>query len=124
MCGYYLAIGMTMAEYWDASPRLVQYYREAHKYRVQMRNQELWLQGLYNYNAFGTVLANAFGKKGGTKHQYLDKPIELFGKTEEEEQAEALKTRNSVVNMLNRMKLAFDAKQNPARGQDNGNRST
>lgn len=121
MCGYYLSIGMTLDEYWFASPRLVRYYREAHKYRIQMRNQELWLQGLYNFNAFGTVLANAFSKRGSTRRNYLEKPLELFGKTEEEKQAEILKTRNSVVNMLNRMKLAHDAKKNPVRGQDNGN---
>lgn len=120
MCPYYLAIGMTMAEYWEASPHLVRFYREAHKLRIQQRNQELWLQGLYIYNAFGTVLANAFPKKGAAKQKYIEKPIELFGKTEEEQEAEAIKERNRIVNMLNRMKIAFDQKH-PKEVKNNGN---
>lgn len=116
MCGYYLAIGMSMNEYWNASPHLARYYREAHRLRTEQRNQELWLQGLYIYNAFGVVLANAFGKKGSKKHKYMDRPIDLFGKTEGEIEAEAIRERNRVVNTLNRIKAAFDARK--AAGKD------
>ena len=109
MCGYYLAIGMSVEEYWCASPRLAVYYREAHKLRIEQRNQELWLQGLYNFNAFGTVLANAFAKKGASKHHYLEKPIQLFGKSEAELEQERITEKNKVVNTLNRMAAKFAA---------------
>lgn len=107
MCGYYLAIGMPMDEYWNASPHLVKWYRQAHKLRIEERNQELWLQGLYIYNAFGTVLANAFGKKGSQKHKYIEKPIELYPKSAAESEQEIMKTRNKVVNTLNSMAAKF-----------------
>lgn len=102
---------MTLDEYWNASPLLVKWYRQAHKMRIEQRNQELWLQGLYIYNAFGTVLANAFAKKGATKHKYLDKPIDLFAKADQPTEEEIIETRNSVVNTLNRFAKAFKAKQ-------------
>ena len=111
LCPYYLAIGMTMDEYWDAAPHLARWYRQAHKMRVEQKNQELWLQGLYVFNAFGVVLANAFPKKGATEHKYLEKPIDLFPKPGEPTQEEIMETRNSVVNTLNRFAKAFKAKQ-------------
>jgi predicted metal-dependent peptidase len=124
MCPYYIAIGMTMDEYWNASPYLVRYYREAHKMRIEQRNQELWLQGLYIYNAFGVVLANAFSKKGRTKEKYMEKPIELFPKQKQEgaTQAEKDKITNDVVSTLNRIQAAFRNKHGKA-GEQNGNRS-
>lgn len=118
MCGYYMAIGMTWQEYWYASPRLVVYYREAHKLRIEQRNQELWLQGLYNFNAFGTVLANAFAKRGAQRHKYLERPIELFGKSEAEIEQERMKEKNRVVNTLNRIAARFAAKK--AGKEENG----
>ena len=42
---------------------------------------------------FGTVIGNAFGKK---KLKYLEKPLDIFPKTEAEEQAEIRETRNDL----------------------------
>lgn len=115
-----------MDEYWNASPHLVKYYREAHKCRIEERNQELWLQGLYIYNAFSVVLANAFSKKGATKHKYLDRPIELFPKAASDEEKEIQETRSKVVNVLNSFAARFTARKAAKKEgkQDNGNGST
>lgn len=121
MCGYYLAIGMSLDEYWCASPHLVRYYREAHKLSVEQRNQELWLQGLYIYNAFSVVLANAFGKKGGKRHNYLEKPINLFEFTHKQEEAERVKETNRIVNTLNMIQQRFNANKEGKEGKVNGN---
>lgn len=121
MCGYYLAIGMTLDEYWNASPHLVRYYREAHKLKVEQRNQELWLQGLYIHNAFSVVLANAFAKKGSKKHNYIEKPIELFPKSAVESDAEIAKTQNEVVNTLNSLASKFAREKARKEESANGN---
>lgn len=119
---------MTMDEYWNASPHLVKYYREAHRHKVEERNQELWLQGLYIYNAFSVVLANAFSKKGATKHKYLDKPIELFPKAVSDDEKAILETRSKVVNVLNSFAARFTtreaAKKEVEQGNGNGGTGT
>lgn len=40
---YYLAMGMTLDEYFNQDCTLVKYYREAQQIRKEQRNQELWL---------------------------------------------------------------------------------
>lgn len=48
---YYLSIGMTAEEYWDGDPTLTRAYRQADEMRWDRRNHELWLQGMYVYEA-------------------------------------------------------------------------
>ena len=63
---YYLSIGMTEEQYWDGDPELVKYYRKAEEIRNEKRNQELWLQGMYIYEALcdASPIFHAFAKKG------------------------------------------------------------
>lgn len=48
---YYLSIGMTPNEFWHGDTALHKAYREAQKLKDKKRNQDLWLQGLYVYEA-------------------------------------------------------------------------
>ena len=62
-----MSIGMTYDEFWDCDVSLVGVYRKAAELRDRRRNQELWLQGMYIYEA----LCDAsplfrFSMKGGT----------------------------------------------------------
>lgn len=84
-----MALGMTPKEYWFEDCTLAGAYVDAYKRRMEYRNQELWLQGLYIYDAFGVVMANAFAKKGAKKEKYMAKPIELFKKEQSREEAQA-----------------------------------
>ncbi len=66
---------------------LVKYYREAYELRRRERNHDLWLQGLYIYNA----LCNAsplfrFSTKPVKAHPYLEEP---FAITKEENETRA-----------------------------------
>ena len=71
--------------------------------RCELENERAWLQGLYIYDAFAVVLSNAFGKRGSTKQQYLEKPIDIFPLSEKEkkrrEQEEREKMMNALINM-------------------------
>lgn len=94
---YYLAIGMTHEQYWEDDPWLVQTYKRAHEMKVEMRNQEMWLQGMYNYQAFMTGLANFGNGLSGkhrkkTEHKYMSEPIRIRPLTEKEKRLEQAKT--------------------------------
>jgi hypothetical protein len=79
---YYLSIGMTPEQYWESDCTLVKYYRKAEELRNEKRNQELWLQGMYIYEAICDVspILHAFAKKGTKPTPYAAKPYPLTNK--------------------------------------------
>ena len=85
---YYLSIGMTPEQYWDGDSMLAKYYRKAEELRNKRRNQELWLQGMYIYDALCDVspVFHAFAKRGTKPHPYPDSPYALTNREREEEQ--------------------------------------
>lgn len=61
--------------------------------KVKYDNQMAYMHGLYNFNAFSSVLSSAFGKQ---KVSYIEKPIPLTNdevQDEEERQFELNKAR-------------------------------
>ena len=73
---------MTPEQYWDGDPSLAKYYRQADEIKRSRRNQELWLQGMYIYEALCDVspVMNAFAKKGTKVIPYSDHPYPLSTK--------------------------------------------
>lgn len=82
---YYLAIGMTPEQYWDGDPALAKYYRKADEIKLERANQELWLQGMYIYEAIcdASPILQAFAKRGTKPHPYAEKPYALTEKQRE-----------------------------------------
>ena len=76
---YYLAIGMTYDEFWNGDCTLTKYYRKADEIRKERRNEELWLQGMYIYEALCDVspVLHAFAKKGTKPQPYAEKPYAI-----------------------------------------------
>ncbi len=64
---------MTKAEFMKSKPYELVSYTIADRIKQKRKDEELWLQGFYNLNAFSTVLANMFNKH--SKAKYLDCPI-------------------------------------------------
>lgn len=81
---YALSLGMTYEQYWYDEPKLINAYIKAEEMRISKRNQELWLQGLYNHIALNTSLSNAFSKHSHAK--YIEKPFALTKREQEEEE--------------------------------------
>ena len=79
---YYLSIGMTAEQYWEGDPTLARYYRKADEIRKERRNEELWLQGMYIYEALCDVspVLHAFAKKGTKPQPYSEKPYAITEK--------------------------------------------
>ena len=90
MFPYYLSIGMTPEQYWDGDCALTKYYRQAEELRNEKRNQELWLQGMYIYEAVCDVspILHAFAKKGAKPHPYPSKPYAISEKQIRQEREE------------------------------------
>ena len=84
---FYLSIGMTPEQYWDGDPSLPKYYRKAHELQRKRRNEDLWLQGMYVYEALcdASPLLQAFAKKGTKAHPYVDHPYSLTSEDRKEE---------------------------------------
>ena len=84
---YYLSIGMTSEQYWDGDSTLPRYYRKADELNRKRKNQELWLQGMYIYEALCDVapIYHAFAKKGTKPAPYPDHPYALTASEREDE---------------------------------------
>lgn len=97
---YYLSIGMTEEQYWDRDSTLVKYYREAEQLRHERVNQDMWLQGMYIYDAISrlTPILHAFAKKGTKAKPYVDAPYPISKRTEKqaEEQKEKAKSEKGL----------------------------
>lgn len=63
---YYLAIGMSYDEFWNMDCTLVKHYQKAFEIKRDIQNQNMWLQGMYIYEALCCVspVLQAFAKKG------------------------------------------------------------
>ena len=71
---------MTYDEFWNQDVKLVEVYRKAMELREKRRNQELWLQGMYIYEALcdASPLFRFSMKKGTVKPEpYAKEPYPI-----------------------------------------------
>ena len=82
---YYLALGMSYDDFYNKDHELVIAYRKAEKIKREKENADMWLQGLYVYQAVSRVapLLIPFNKHPKAE-PYLDKPIPLSEKDKDE----------------------------------------
>lgn len=89
--------GMTYDEFWYGEPVMAKHYAERYKLMRKQRNEEMWVNGMYTLNALQVALNNAFDKK---KIKYVEKPFDIFPKTEAEIEAEKQEEREKLVRWL------------------------
>ena len=98
-CILCMSLGMSYMDYWEGENCLPSFFMQAYNKRrrreMEEQNFSAWLNGLYNMQAFGVVLSNAFAKSGSPRAEYPGKPMEIFPremtekeKLEEQERAE------------------------------------
>lgn len=106
---------MSHDQYWNDDPWIAEVFRKAHNLKVEMRNQELWLQGLYIHNAFAVVIANfsrgLSGKKGGKQEKYIDKPIRITPLSEIEKRQKVKEERRRVIQYFTNFQKSFERKE-------------
>ena len=108
---YYLSIGMTYEQFWEGDPALPRYYRKAAEIQNERKNRELWLQGMYVYEAIcdASPILHAFAKKGSKPHPYSDKPYAL---TEEQRERYAEEKERRIADKGKMFMQAFMAQTN------------
>ena len=124
---YYLSIGMTAHQYWNEDCTLVKDYREAERLRAERKNQELWLQGMYIYEAFcdASPLFHDFVKKGTKAHPYSKEPYQIFRtddnkpKQQEAERDRYKRNLAKMEAMKTAINLRFERKKNEQKGVNN-----
>lgn len=79
-----MALGVSANEFWNGDYTLLKYYAERHRIAVEQQNEQLWLQGMYFYEAISVALAQAFSKHATVK--YPDKPHRLTPMSDEEQE--------------------------------------
>lgn len=93
LCPIFMSYGMSYDEYWHSSPYRAKFYLEAHKLKIKQKDEEMWMQGMYIYEALCDVspILHAFSKKGTKPLQYsvapyLSKVSELQTKQDKEQE--------------------------------------
>lgn len=76
---------MSRGEYWHGDNDLPKVYREKHQYEMEQRNHELWLQGLYIYEALlcASPVFHDFAKNPKPL-PYREKPFDITQRAVEE----------------------------------------
>ena len=92
-----MAYGMTYDEFWFGEPIIAKFYAEKHKLLRKQENERMWVNGMYTLNALQVAINNAFDKH---KIKYIEKPFDIFPKTEAEKQAEIEAEREKLVRWL------------------------
>ena len=80
LCPYYMSIGMSYDDFWNGDVDMVKAYRKANELCDRRRNQELWLQGRYFYDALcaASPLYRFSMKKGIIKPEpYTSEPYPI-----------------------------------------------
>ena len=76
-----MSIGMTYEQFWFDSPTIRHIFDRVYEQKLALKNQDMWLQGLYNYRAFDSALQNfGYGLNGGKGKKpqgYLKNPVPI-----------------------------------------------
>ena len=88
---------MSAEEYWDGDPQWAKAYREAERIKTDKLNQQLWLGGMYVYDALcrASPILHAFAPSGTKPHPYPEAPYPLTAddaeRIEQEKQERAMR---------------------------------
>ena len=75
LCPIYMVYGMSYDEYWFGEPYRAEFYKKAYKLKRKIKDEELWTQGMYIYEALLDVspILHAFCSKGTKPLPYRTK---------------------------------------------------
>lgn len=79
--------GMSSKEFWEDDPQLYWayrtfYFKKLEEQEIRM-DYECWLNGFYTHNAISNIVASILDKDQTQEHKYLEKPIYMLQKEQE-----------------------------------------
>ena len=97
LCPIYMSYGMTYDEFWNDDFFKCKYYREYHKLKVKQKDEEMWIQGMYIYEALCDVspILHAFSKKGTKALPYAEKPYMSTARSLQSEEEKKQEVENA-----------------------------
>lgn len=105
---------MSYEDYWDGDPEKTKFYRSKHKWDIKLKNQELWLQGMYIYEALldSVPVLNPFSKKK-KPIPYRSEPIPLDNveseiEKEEKHKKDMERTKAKMMEIMERVNKRFE----------------
>lgn len=102
-CPIYMSYGMSYDEFWHGDAYRAKYYRDAFKLKMQHKDEEFWIQGMYIYDAICRVapILHAFSKSGTKPLPYIDKPYtaSITKNMTEEEKEQQVKNERLVAQL-------------------------
>lgn len=119
-CPIYMSYGMSYDEFWYGDAYRTKFYRDAYLIKVRQKDEELWMQGMYIYEALCKVspILHAFSKKGTKPLPFSEKPylynsdlVKTRKEKEQEEKNARLIARLHFENWSREMKKRFQNKQ-------------
>ncbi len=102
LCPTYITYGMTYEQYWYGDPNMARAYEDAYLLKKRVKNEELWLQGLYIYRAVRAVVASAVG---GRNEKYITNPLDFLPKTKAEKQRDKYEKRLKSIRFFDSMRV-------------------
>lgn len=92
-CPIYMAYGMSYNDFWYGDAYMTKFYLDSYKLKVKLKDEELWMQGVYIYEALCDVspILHAFSKKGTKPLPFSERPYSANNpeyKTEKEKEQE------------------------------------
>lgn len=114
LCPIFMSYGMSYDEYWHSSPYRAKFYLKAHKLKVKQKDEELWMQGMYIYEALCDVspILHAFSKKGTKPLPYSSRPyLDSVQAVQTKEQQEKEKKNAQLIARLHFERWARDTKK-------------
>lgn len=99
LCPDYLAMGMTLKEYWDGDIANLKYVRKAHELRKKEENFNAWLHGLYIYNALQCVSPMYRDLlRDHRPEDYFKEPLNLYPKRKARSEEERIEDKRELAN--------------------------
>ncbi len=92
------------------NPAKLKPYIEADRLRLESKNYELWLQGVYFYDALSIALSNAFAQKGKKPLEYPSKPRKITRDTPEEKADRVKREREKAIMFFKSMEKRYKKK--------------
>lgn len=106
ICPTYMAMGMTYEQFWDGDNEIATMYRKSYQIKQEMANRDMWVQGMYFYEALCDVapILRAFSKARRpspyTKEPYKFEPVEPIEQEQNEKEVQADKKAKTIMEMF------------------------
>ena len=87
-----LAMGIDYDLFWKLNPHKLEPFLKAREIKMKRKNEEMWLQGMYIFNA-------------AKAQNYLEEPIKLFEDSEYEKEQKAIREREKAIKFFSNLKV-------------------